>query len=161
MHRYALLALLLVAACDDTGPIAVRSGQPDIGGNAFTCTGSWPSDQNPCHMPWDSNPLATSRQVSGNELELSLLRGPIPVDGGASTVDIYLELDGNGAVVGARARESTTHPGDARTDEESAATGGWIEPVIVSLDRGRNAGLFEVDFDWGSISGRYDSAPAP
>jgi hypothetical protein len=42
------------------------------------------------------------------------------------------------------------------------ASAGWIEPVAkaVSTD-GRNAGRFSLTFDWGTMSGTYDTDDRP
>lgn len=39
------------------------------------------------------------------------------------------------------------------------ALDGWVKPVEVSSTlAGRNAGRFSIDFEWGTVSGAYDSA---
>jgi hypothetical protein len=92
-------------------------------------------------------------------IELSLYRTPIPVDGGASVVTITLDLDHDGHVIGAYASEDTTRAGDVHVIESSEATGGWVQPSVVSADpTARQAGAFVVDFAWGSIQGTYDTA---
>ena len=36
---------------------------------------------------------------------------------------------------------------------------GWLEPVAKSPTAdGRNAGRFSLTFDWGTVSGTYDTA---
>ncbi len=135
-----------------------HSGTPVIG-SSFQCTGTWPSSLTPCGYAWSSQPVTQAIIDGTGVVRLALGRSPIPIDGGASTVDIELTV-GAGGLVGATAQESTSRPGTAQVVERSDPTTGWIDPVAIGTTTGaRNAGRFSLTFAWGSISGTYDTAP--
>jgi hypothetical protein len=138
-----------------------------VAGNAFECTGAWPSDLTPCAYHWPSSPK-TLALTSANDLdvvELGLGRSPLPVDGGASGAVIDLRFFGTGVerhIHSASARAVTTAAGLHGPTEISVATHGWVEPVVVGdTPDQRNAGRFWLDFGWGTLGGTYDTAPTP
>ena len=133
-----------------------RTGAP-VTGSSFACTGTWPSSLTPCGYAWTSQPVTSEFSDSG-VVHLTLHRSPIPVDGGASTV--FIDLQSNPAVVGAKAWESTSRAGTAQQVETSRPLSGWIDPFVTGVSPGaRNAGQFSLTFAWGSIKGTYDTSP--
>jgi hypothetical protein len=162
LRMMPLVVLVPLVACvqsSTTGrnEIEVRTPPAAVTGNAFECTGTWPSDWTPCAYPWSSSPATYARHDSDGIVHLALERSPIPVDGGASTV--YIDLDVSAAPVTAIAWEEKTHPGDAAGVETSGPVSGWVQPDVVGVNAGdRTAGAFSLTFSWGSISGTYDAA---
>ena len=60
----------------------------------------------------------------------------------------------------ASGQETTTSPGTLRVIETSEATSGFVDPSVMGRTPDvRNAGKFSLTFDWGTISGTYDTAP--
>ncbi|MCE9575851.1 MAG: hypothetical protein K8W52_22060 [Deltaproteobacteria bacterium] len=152
-------SLGLVAACTTTAtPLQVHRDQPDVDDTHFDCTGTWPGVANPCEAPWSAEPYALALDAGDGAIEVWLGRAPMTVDGGETKVRIDLELDGNGAIASATAIATTTPPALLGDIETTDAIGGSITPVEVSTaPGGRNAGTFELEFPWGTISGSYDT----
>jgi hypothetical protein len=142
-----------------SGDLEVRHTAPVVMGNAFQCSGMWPSDLTPCGYAWASQPATQAISgTSSDMVELLLHRTPIPVDGGASMVYLKLKFAGDGTT-SASAEEMTTAAGTVRVIEMSAATSGFVDPAIMGRTPDvRNAGKFSLTFPWGSISGTYDTA---
>jgi len=161
------LAVSLVGACatstPDTGTtqIEIRSGIGVVTGTAFRCTGEWPSSLTPCNFPWSSKPVTSPSGDANGLVDLSFTRSPIPVDGGATVVVLALQFGVEGQL-GASARASTTGFDVMGPTMTADARSGWVDPVITgrSADQ-RNAGAFSLTFDWGTISGTYDTALTP
>ncbi|HMG22365.1 MAG TPA: hypothetical protein VK607_13630 [Kofleriaceae bacterium] len=173
MTRFAYLSLLLGSmfpACagsdgapdpEVTAPIELRhpTGEP-VSGSAFACTDHAPDTLTPCE------PYARQRAVirvmadaERDAVELGLSRNSdwIEVDGAGATAVLALRfLEGGGLTAGAR-QDIVGERGVRRSFPRE----GWIEPVELSStpDR-RNAGRFSLTFDWGTISGTYDSVDA-
>ncbi len=145
-----------------TGEVGLEirhSGAP-VAGSSFQCTGNWPSALTPCGYAWSSQPQTVATSDGAGKVRLVLRRSPMPVDGGASTVTIDLSFDASGKPT-ATAQESTTRPPLAREVETSKPISGWIDPVAMSAATdARQAGTFSLTFEWGTISGTYDTAPA-
>ena len=162
------LGLALLSACtsDSTssppGSTAIELREPGAGpvdGTAFQCTGKWPSAWTPCNYPWASTPTTLMVAASADLVQLSFARRPIPVDGGATNVELDLHFSA-AQLVAANARAITSTAGPIVPVTTTDATGGWIEPVVASPTAGqRNAGRFSLSFPWGTISGSYDTAP--
>jgi hypothetical protein len=154
---------LIAASCADRPPpddfeLEVRHTDPLVTGNDFQCTGTWPSSLTPCHYSWNSQPATHALGDDADLLHVTLLRVPIPIDGGASFVHLDLRYSG-GELRSATAHESTSMAGTAREIETSVATAGWIDPSSARVRDARNAARFSLTFTWGSISGTYDVAP--
>ncbi|HEX8108105.1 MAG TPA: hypothetical protein VF516_10285 [Kofleriaceae bacterium] len=140
--------------------LEIRHSGTAVVGSSFQCTGNWPSALTPCGYAWTSQPQTVATGDGAGKVRLVLRRSPMPVDGGASTVYIDLSFDASGKPT-ATAQESTTRPPLAREVETSKPISGWIDPVAMSAaSDARQAGTFSLTFEWGTISGTYDTAPA-
>ena len=156
-----VLGLVACATTPPTGQseLELRHSGGQLTGSSFQCTGTWPSVLTPCGYTWSSKPVTLAISDGTGVVQLALMRSPIPVDGGASAVDIDLTLGADG-LLGATAQESTTRPPLGQVVESSKPTAGWIDPVVIgATSDARNAGRFSLTFAWGSISGTYDTAP--
>jgi hypothetical protein len=170
------LGVFGLVACATTPSGAPSSGPPDppmgevdleirhsgaaVAGSSFQCTGAWPSPQTPCSYSWTSQPQTLAVSDGAGKVRLVLRRSPIPVDGGASTVFIDLSFDASGKPT-VTAQESTTRPPLGQVVETSKPISGWIDPAAMSAATdARQAGAFSLTFEWGTISGTYDTAPA-
>jgi hypothetical protein len=141
--------------------LEIRHTRPTVAGNLFECTGTWPSAMTPCDYGWASQPQTAAFTDGSGTVRLALRRVPIPIDGGASIVYIDLRFDASGKPL-ASAQEMTTRALPGKDSENSKPISGWIDPVAMSDDpAARNAGAFMLTFTWGSITGTYDTAPAP
>jgi hypothetical protein len=141
--------------------LEIRHSGAAVAGSSFQCTGTWPSAQTPCGYAWSSKPQTLAVSEGSGKLRLVLRRSPMPVDGGASTVFIDLRFDPSGKPT-ATAQESTTRAPLATVVETSTAISGWIDPTAMSAATdARQAGTFSLTFEWGTISGTYDTAPSP
>ncbi|HEX3483151.1 MAG TPA: hypothetical protein VHT91_49410 [Kofleriaceae bacterium] len=148
---------------DPTGDtdIEIRHTGAAVTGSSFQCTGTWPSALTPCGYSWSSQPQTLAISEGSAKLRLVLRRSPMPVDGGASTVFIDLMFDATGTPTAA-AQESTTRAPLGTGIETSKPISGWIDPIAMSAAAdARQAGTFSLTFEWGTISGTYDTAPAP
>lgn len=156
------LAALAFLGCTSPGQseIEIRHTSPHVSGSSFQCTGTWPSALTPCDYPGTSQPYTSAGGQDPGTVVLSLLRTPIPVDGGGSVVSIELVVGADGQMVSATAKETTSSGLAGKIVESSNATGGWIDPGAVSATPdGRNSGAFSLSFPFGTISGTYDTAP--
>ena len=141
--------------------LEIRHSGAAVTGSSFQCTGTWPSALTPCGYSWSSQPQTVAISEGSAKIRLVLRRSPMPVDGGASTVFIDLMFDATGKPT-AIAQESTTRPPLAAVVETSKPISGWIDPSAMSAATdARQAGTFSLTFEWGTISGTYDTAPAP
>jgi hypothetical protein len=171
------LGVLGLVACATTPSGTPSSGPPDpptgeadleirhsgaaVTGSSFQCTGTWPSALTPCGYSWSSKPQTIATSEGAGKLSLVLRRAPMPVDGGASNVFIDLMFDATGKPT-ATAHESTTRPPLGAVGETSKSISGWIDPAAMSAATdARQAGTFSLTFEWGTISGTYDTTPAP
>jgi hypothetical protein len=156
------LAALAYMGCTTSPELEIRRTGTHVSGDSFQCTGTWPSDLTPCEYTWPSQPYTSASSQDPGTVVLSFGRSPIPVDGGASRVSIELTVSPGGQIVSATAKESTSSPPAGQIVESSTATGGWLDPDAVSATpEGRNSGAFSLSFPFGTISGTYDTAPAP
>ena len=141
--------------------LEIRHSGAAVTGSSFQCTGTWPSAQTPCGYTWSSKPQTVAVSEGSAKLRLVLRRSPMPVDGGASTVFIDLRFDPSGKPT-ATAQESTTRAPLATVVETSTPISGWIDPTAMSAATdARQAGTFSLTFEWGTISGTYDTASSP
>jgi hypothetical protein len=163
----------LAAACTDAPqgtPLEVRREAGTVDGSNFECTGNWPSAYTPCNYPWSTR-AATFASGSDGFVTLRLGRNLVPndhegdpVDGGGSSVFLYLNFNTPDDAVRASGVEITfSVRGDRSVDGISNPISGWISPLVQSRTAaGRNAGKFSLTFAWGAIHGTYDTAsPAP
>jgi hypothetical protein len=162
MRLIASFMLVTAVACTEapSGPFEIRFGATDqVSGSSFRCDGTWPSDWTPCSGPSPSVPWTRVDAPNPGTIRIRLGTKTIPTDGGASAVLITIDLDDAGHVIGGAAEETSTRGGFIGPPEVSGATGGWVDPVVVSADpTARQAGAFAIYFAWGSIQGTYDSA---
>jgi hypothetical protein len=143
----------------DQANLEIRHSGAAVAGSSFQCTGSWPSPLTPCAYSWTSQPQTLATSDGSGLVRLVLRRVPMPVDGGASTVYIDLSFDANGKPT-AIAQESTTRAPLGKVVESSKPISGWIDPTEISAATdARNVGSFSLTFEWGTISGTYDTAP--
>lgn len=167
---FGVLGLVACATTPSGGPpdpptgetgLEIRHSGAAVTGSSFQCTGTWPSAQTPCGYSWSSKPQTLAISEGSGTLRLVLRRSPMPVDGGASNVFIDVMFDASGKPT-ATAQESTTRPPLDQAVEASKAISGWIDPTAMSdTTDERQAGTFSLSFEWGTISGTYDTAPAP
>lgn len=156
----ALVAGALTACTDQSQPdfrIDVRGEGGLVAGSDFTCTGNWPSQWTPCQ---DDKPATMASLDDLGILHLMLYSTANPDDGEGSVV--YLDLTiGVAGQLDAQARETTfLMLNGSHSHETSAPTNGWIEPATITNNpMGRNSGRFSVTFQWGGISGAYDTSP--
>jgi hypothetical protein len=141
--------------------LEIRHSGAAVAGSSFQCTGTWPSALTPCGYGWASQPQTVAISEAPGKVRLVLRRSPMPVDGGASIVTIDLSFDASGKPT-ATAQETTSRPPLGKETETSTPIAGWIDPIAMSaVADQRQAGTFSLTFAWGSISGTYDTAPAP
>ena len=165
-----VFGLMACASAPSSGPpdppagevnLEIRHSGAAVTGSSFQCTGTWPSALTPCGYTWSSKPQTRAISEGSGKLRLVLFRSPMPVDGGASTVFIDLRFDPSGKPT-ATAQESTTRPPLSAMVETSTPISGWIDPTAMSAaPDARQAGTFSLTFEWGTISGTYDTAPSP
>jgi len=162
--RLAYISILLSAAipaCADSPepirPLEVRpsSGAP-VERTAYACTDHPASVRTPCD-PYANQqvPLRVWNPAGGEiELRLSANSDIEAVDGTGATAVLVLRFGIEVALV-VEARQEISGMFSSTKQQPSD---GWIEPVdrSATLD-GRNTGRFSLTFDWGTISGAYDS----
>jgi hypothetical protein len=155
----AALAVMGCTASSGQFELEVRHTAPHVSGSSFQCTGTWPSRLTPCEYTWTSQPHTSASSPNPGTVSLFLGRIPIPIDGGASMVDIKLTIGADGQMVSATAKESTSSAPSAEIVESSDAVGGWVDPDAVSAaPDARSSGAFAITFPFGTISGTYDTA---
>ena len=170
MNRLVIIALgsvAVVGACasspgSEPAPnIEVRrsSGVP-VSGTAFSCTDHASTTLTPCEVyPSQRSALAVRSDAQGVvDLVLSRNISWITVDGAAAAAVVSLQFLLEGEILATARQDTYTALG---IPAAQYPRGGWIEPVAASRTaEGRNAGRFSLSFDWGTVSGTYDSADA-
>jgi hypothetical protein len=156
MRRILSMAMLagvaLAASCADGPPtgmreIEVRRLGGTVAGTAFQCTGHWPSISTPC----DGQQSAVAGRNAHRVPDHVALRGSLSSSRVLFEYNIMFSSE-------ATAGEQSTGPDG--TTETSAPLSGWINPIVTGINAGdRYAGTFSLTFDWGSISGAYDTEP--
>lgn len=150
-----------------TGCLSVDEGFTDgagtVVGNDFRCTGEFP---NPHLHPCNGIPFTVAESNEPGVVNLTLFAttplGPWPTETTGSHVFIDLRFDD----ASRRDPRTSAHEitflgtGSVLVVETSQPTSASIRPIVVSpTPEGRNAGKFSLTFEWGGISGTYDTAP--
>jgi hypothetical protein len=154
--------LIGVLACSCIGLVTGCAASPDdVRGNEFECTGTWPSERTPCDAPVESTASTSARSDTRDVVTLTLRRLPSMREESMVVIELAFGVKNE---LSATAHEVTVG-GDIlpRVIETSQALSLSLDPVTVSrTPEGRNAGRFSITFEWGSISGTYDTdAAAP
>jgi hypothetical protein len=128
-----------------------------VSGTAFTCTAHPASVLTPCDEFSEPRHGTSAFDVGDGIVDLGMSRSSNAADGGEVVAHIKLTYLLEGELLAAAQQVTsyeTSPPGGMSQD----ARAGWIEPVAKSVSAaGRNAGRFSLTFDWGTMSGAYDS----
>jgi hypothetical protein len=150
----------VVAGCGDSndGTIELRpAGDDTVTRSEFHCTGTWPAGLSPCEVVYGYDPVAMVHASAGSPVEIGLSSAVVDLAGDNVSVEIRLTTE-PGAPTKAVAHAIIVSRSETR---EVPALSGWIEPIVTGTFGGRTAGRFSIDFEWGSISGDYDSCHPP
>ena len=149
---------VLASSCIGLVTGCAASSADDVTGNEFECTGTWPGEWTPCSTAVESTASTSVRSYAPDMVTLVLRSLPSTREESMVFIDLTFGVNGE---ISAAAREVTVG-GEMllRVIETSPAVSLVVDPVAVSRT-GRNTGRFSITFEWGSISGTYDTGTAP
>jgi hypothetical protein len=164
----SMLSLAIFGACaassdaspprldPDTGVVVLPTSSEPVSGTAFTCSSHSSSVLTPCDQHARPHTGTDARDLGDGTVELGLARSSIEADGAVASARIALTFAPGGELT---ASAEQWFQSDHTSLERRDARTGWIEPVATSpTAAGRNAGRFSLSFDWGTVSGTYDTA---